>query len=152
MEKSLRFLFTLSKKCIIIERHKLFQRYFKDVSEIFQSSLSALRFCMCGTGHDKKVRRILMKKGSSRNRRKAPPRREAQPRREARPPSCYPVRDNVYSFEQERQRKQRQVQTRKSQGYPPPAATAKKQKKQRKKRKRAYMVMPLLIFAMIALY
>ena len=27
-----------------------------------------------------------MKKGSSRNRRKAPPRREAQPRREARPP------------------------------------------------------------------
>ncbi len=93
-----------------------------------------------------------MKKGSSRNRRKAPPRREAQPRREARPPSRYPVRDNVYSFEQERQRKQRQVQTRKSQGYPPPAATAKKQKKQRKKRKRAYMVMPLLIFAMIALY
>ena len=73
-----------------------------------------------------------MKKGSSRNRRKAPPRREAQPRREARPPSRYPVRDNVYSFEQERQRKQRQVQTRKSQGYPPSRNCKKTEKAEEK--------------------
>lgn len=86
-----------------------------------------------------------MKKGSSGNRRKAPPRRETPP------PRRYPMRDNVYSFEQERQRKQRQAYGQKPKSQPAPAP-AKKQKKQRKKRRRAYMVMPLLIFAMIAVY
>lgn len=86
-----------------------------------------------------------MKKGSSGNRRKAPPRRETPP------PRRYPMRDNVYSFEQERQRKQRQAYGQKPKSQPAPAS-AKKQKKQRKKRRRAYMVMPLLIFAMIAVY
>lgn len=90
-----------------------------------------------------------MKKGSSGNRRKAPPRREAPP------PRRYPSRDNVYSFEQERQRKQRQArggQRPKSYPPPPPQKKQKKQKKQRKKRKRAYMAMPLLVFAIIAVY
>lgn len=83
-----------------------------------------------------------MKKGSSGNRRKAPPRREA-------PPGRYPARDNVYSIE--RERRMRQGQAKRPQGYPA-AAPAKKKKKTRKKRSRAYLVMPLLIFAMIAVY
>ena len=71
-----------------------------------------------------------MKKGSSRNRRKAPPRREAQPRWEARPPSRYPVRDNVYSFEQERQRKQRQAEIS---GLSAPSRNCKKTEKAEEK-------------------
>lgn len=86
-----------------------------------------------------------MKKGSSRNRKKTPRRRETPaPRR-------YPTRDNVYNFEQER--RQRQLDTgRRSQNSRKPSAPVKKQKKRPKRRSRAYLVMPLLIFAIIAVY
>lgn len=88
-----------------------------------------------------------MKKGSSGNR-KRPPRREE---------SRYPTRDNVYSLQQERQRRQaqearqareqRQYQNEYSQNTGP----APKKKKNRK-RKGSQMIMPLIVFAIVALY
>ena len=91
-----------------------------------------------------------MKKGSSGNRRR-PPR---QPQQQA-PASRYPTRDNVYSLQQERSRRQQQEaqrarnQARYQQSYaevqPAPV------KKNRRKRS-ANMTMPLLVFAIIAIY
>ena len=96
-----------------------------------------------------------MKKGSSGNRnRKRPPQQE--PRR-------YPTRDNVYSLQQERQRRQQQEvrQARERQQYqngyyqnqngyyqnaPAP------QKKKRKRKKTNHMIVPLIVFAIIAIY
>ena len=87
-----------------------------------------------------------MKKGSSGNRRR-PPR---QPQQQA-PASRYPTRDNVYSLQQERQRRQAQEvqrarnQNRYQQGYPsvemqpaPKRKNRKKEKKRVKKRLKEY--------------
>lgn len=92
-----------------------------------------------------------MKKGSSGNRKKRrPPRLEA-------PVNRYPTRDNVYNLQRERQRRQAQAerQAREWQqaqmGYaqtPHPA----KRKKHRQRRRGSHMMMPLLVFAIIALY
>ena len=92
-----------------------------------------------------------MKKGSSGNRKKRrPPRPEA-------PVNRYPTRDNVYNLQRERQRRQAQAerQAREWQqaqmGYaqtPHPA----KRKKHRQRRRGSHMMMPLLVFAIIALY
>ena len=87
-----------------------------------------------------------MKKGSSGNR-KRPPR---QPQA---PASRYPTRDNVYSLQQERQRRQQEEaqRARYQQDYrygerqPAP-------KKKNRKRKNSNMIMPLIVFAIIALY
>lgn len=88
-----------------------------------------------------------MKKGSSRNRKKMPRRREAPaPRR-------YPTRDNVYSFEQERRQRQQQGYAgRGPQDSRRPPAPVKKQKKHHKRHSRTYLIMPLLIFAIVAVY
>ena len=89
-----------------------------------------------------------MKKGSSGNR-KRPPRQEA-------PASRYPTRDNVYSLQQERQRRQAQeaMQARERQqyqnGYYQNAPVPKK--KNRKRKKSNHMIMPLIVFAIIAIY
>ena len=69
----------------------------------------------------------------------------------------YPTRDNVYNLQRERQRRQAQAerQAREWQqaqmGYaqtPHPA----KRKKHRQRRRGSHMMMPLLVFAIIALY
>lgn len=91
-----------------------------------------------------------MKKGSSGNRRrKAPPRQDVPDRR-------YPTRENVYSLQQERQRRQRQEaeQARARQQYHESYGQHHQPvtKKKRKKRKTNHMALPLLIFAIIALY
>lgn len=90
-----------------------------------------------------------MKKGSSGNRRR-PPRQEA-------PASRYPTRDNVYSLQQERQRRQQQEaqwareqqrhqqEYRSAGGHPAP-------KKKNRRRKNSHMMMPLIVFAIIAIY
>ena len=89
-----------------------------------------------------------MKKGSSGNRNR-PPRQEA-------PASRYPTRDNVYSLQQERQRRQAQeaMQARERQqyqnGYYQNAPVPKK--KNRKRKKSNHMIMPLIVFAIIAIY
>ena len=94
-------------------------------------------------------RGIPMKKGSSGNR-KRPPRQQA-------PASRYPTRDNVYSLQQERQRRQQQEaqrarnQSRYQQGYPS-AETKPVPEKKNRKRKNGNMVMPLIVFAIIAIY
>ena len=71
--------------------------------------------------------------------------------------SRYPTRDNVYNLQRERQRRQAQEerQAREWQqaqmGYaqtPHPA----KRKKHRQRRRGSHMMMPLLVFAIIALY
>ena len=92
-----------------------------------------------------------MKKGSSGNRRR-PPR---QPQQQA-PASRYPTRDNVYSLQQERNRRQQQEvqrgreQQRYANAYRPAAEPAPKKKN--RKRKNNTMIMPLIVFAVIALY
>lgn len=90
-----------------------------------------------------------MKKGSSGNR-KRPPRQEI-------PSNRYPTRENVYNLQQERARRQAQEarKARERQQYPtaygqPPRSTAKKQHK--RKRKGGHMIMPLIVFAIIAIY
>ena len=85
-----------------------------------------------------------MKKGSSGNR-KRPPR---QPQA---PASRYPTRDNVYSLQQERQRRQQQEVQRARQGYRP-VEEQPVPKKKNKKRKNSNMIMPLIVFAIIAIY
>lgn len=88
-----------------------------------------------------------MKKGSSGNR-KRPPR---QPQQQ---PSRYPTRDNVYSLQQERNRRQEAQRVREQQRYPnsyQPAAEPTPKKKNRK-RKNSAMIMPMIVFAVIALY
>lgn len=88
-----------------------------------------------------------MKKGSSGNRTR-PPRREE---------SRYPTRDNVYNLQQERQKRQAQEarQARERQryqnGYPQNSGPAPKKKKNRK-RKGSHMIMPLIVFAIVAIY
>lgn len=87
-----------------------------------------------------------MKKGSSGNRKRPP--------RQAPPPSHrYPTRDNVYSLQQERQRRQQQEarQERYANSYAPTPQPAPKKKKKRK-RKGSHLMMPLIVFAIIALY
>ena len=90
-----------------------------------------------------------MKKGSSGNR-KRPPRQEM-------PASRYPTRENVYNLQQERQRRQAQEarQARERQLYQnsynqTSRPVPKKQKK--RKRKGNHMIMPLIVFAIIAIY
>ena len=90
-----------------------------------------------------------MKKGSSGNR-KRPPRQEA-------PVSRYPTRDNVYSLQQERQKRQAQEarQARERQQYQngyPQASRSVPKKKNRRRRKGSHMIMPLIVFAIIAIY
>ena len=81
-----------------------------------------------------------MKKGSSGNRKRPP-----QPTQK---PSRYPTRDNVYSLQQERQKRQQQ-EARRDRGYQPEPQPPKKQQK---KRKNGHLVMPFIIFAIIAIY
>ena len=92
-----------------------------------------------------------MKKGSSRNR-KRPPR---QPQNQA-PASRYPTKDNVYSLQQERQRRQEQEaqRARTQQRYPSRYQQEIQQPAPRKKNRRrnGNMIMPLIVFAIIALY
>ena len=91
-----------------------------------------------------------MKKGSSGNRRKPPRQPQA-------PASRYPTRDNVYNLQQERMRKeQMEAQRARNQGryqqnYRPAEAQPAPKKKNRK-RKNNNMIMPLIVFAIIALY
>ncbi len=94
-----------------------------------------------------------MKKGSSgnKNRRKAPPRKEAATSR-------YPTRDNVYQLQQERQKRQewqsrqayQNMQLRQNMRETP--SSAQKKHQQSRKRKNGHLVMPLIIFATIAIY
>lgn len=90
-----------------------------------------------------------MKKGSSGNRRR-PPRPEA-------PASRYPTRDNVYSLQQERRRREQQEaqwareQQRHRQEYRP-AGERPAPKKKHRRRKNSHMIMPLIVFAIIAIY
>ncbi len=92
-----------------------------------------------------------MKKGSSRNR-KRPPR---QPQHQA-PASRYPTKDNVYSLQQERQRRQEQGaqrarnQQRYQQRYQQEVQQPAPKKKNRKRN--GNMIMPLIVFAIIAIY
>ena len=91
-----------------------------------------------------------MKKGSSGNRRKRKP-----PVQET---SRYPTRDNVYSLQRERQRRQAQEerQAREWQqaqmGYAQTPHHSTKRKKHKRKRRGSQMMMPLVVFAIIALY
>ncbi|WP_458407745.1 HlyD family efflux transporter periplasmic adaptor subunit [Anaerotignum sp.] len=92
-----------------------------------------------------------MKKGSSGNRRR-PPR---QPQQQA--PSRYPTRDNVYSLQQERQRRQQQEaqRARNQQRYQQDYRYAEGQpvpRKKNRRRKNSNMIMPLIVFAIIAIY
>lgn len=93
-----------------------------------------------------------MKKGSSGNRRRPP--RQPQPQA---PASRYPTRDNIYSLQQERSRRQQQEaqQARQRQRYQQtngPAAGRPVPKKKNRRRKNSHMIMPLMVFAIIALY
>ena len=95
-------------------------------------------------------RGIPMKKGSSGNRRR-PPR---QPQQQA--PSRYPTRDNVYSLQQERQRRQQQEahranQQRYQQQYGR-QMEAQPVPRKKNRRKNSNMAMPLIVFAIIAIY
>lgn len=81
-----------------------------------------------------------MKKGSSGNRKRPP--------QQAQKPSRYPTRDNVYSLQQERQKRQQQ-EARQARGYQPEPQPPKKQQR---KRKNGHLVMPFIIFAIIAIY
>ena len=91
-----------------------------------------------------------MKKGSSGNRRRPPRPPQA-------PASRYPTRDNVYSLQQERMRKEQMEaqrlrnQGRYQQSYRPAEPQPAPRKKNRK-RKNSNMIMPLIVFAIIALY
>lgn len=91
-----------------------------------------------------------MKKGSSGNRRKRKP-----PVQET---SRYPTRDNVYSLQRERQRRQAQEekQAREWQqaqmGYAQTPHHSTKRKKHKRRRRGSQMMMPLVVFAIIALY
>lgn len=91
-----------------------------------------------------------MKKGSSGNRRKRKP-----PVQET---SRYPTRDNVYSLQRERQRRQAQEerQAREWQqaqmGYAQTPYHSTKRKKHKRRRRGSQMMMPLVVFAIIALY
>ena len=91
-----------------------------------------------------------MKKGSSGNR-KRPPR---QPQA---PASRYPTRDNVYSLQQERQRRQQQEaqrarQQQRYQQYGRQMEVQPAPKKKNRRRKNSNMIMPLIVFAIIAIY
>jgi len=86
-----------------------------------------------------------MKKGSSGNS-KRPPQQQA-------PASRYPTRDNVYSLQQERQKRQedqRAKQQRYQEVYRPAEEPAPRKKN--KKRKNSNMIMPLIVFAVITVY
>ncbi|MBR4283683.1 MAG: hypothetical protein IKT48_03125, partial [Anaerotignum sp.] len=91
-----------------------------------------------------------MKKGSSGNRRRPPRPPQA-------PASRYPTRDNVYSLQQERMRKEQMEaqrlrnQGRYQQSYRPQEPQPAPRKKNRR-RKNNNMIMPLIVFAIIALY
>ena len=91
-----------------------------------------------------------MKKGSSGNRRRPPRPPQA-------PASRYPTRDNVYSLQQERMRKEQMEaqrlrnQGRYQQSYRPQEPQPAPRKKNRR-RKNNNMLMPLIVFAIIALY
>ncbi len=87
-----------------------------------------------------------MKKGSSGNR-KRPPQQQAQTSR-------YPTRDNVYSLQQERHRRQQQEaqRARQQQMNRHPAAPQPAAGKKNRRRKNGNMVMPLIVFAIIAIY
>lgn len=89
-----------------------------------------------------------MKKGSSRNRKRPP---QQQP-----PARQYPTRNNVYSLQQERQRRQQEEErwARQQQQYPQGGHTAQAHpsRKKKKKRKNGNMIMPLIVFAIIAVY
>ncbi|MBR4935441.1 MAG: hypothetical protein IKT73_03275 [Anaerotignum sp.] len=91
-----------------------------------------------------------MKKGSSGNRRRPPRQPQA-------PASRYPTKDNVYSLQQERQKRQYQEaqQARQQQRYKsnyPGVESQPVAKKKTRKRKNSNMIMPLIVFAIIALY
>lgn len=91
-----------------------------------------------------------MKKGSSGNR-KRPPRRPQQQASASR----YPTRDNVYSLQQERLRRQQQEAQRARQRYQQEYRYAEEQpvpRKKNKRRKNNNMIMPLIVFAIIAVY
>ena len=93
-----------------------------------------------------------MKRGSSGNRKK-----RKTPRQET---NRYPSANNVYNLQRERQRRQaqearqarewQQAQRGYAQNYRP--AKPAKPKKNRRKRAGGHMVMPLVVFAMIAVY
>ena len=91
-----------------------------------------------------------MKKGSSGNRRRPPRPPQA-------PASRYPTKDNVYSLQQERMRKEQMEaqrlrnQGRYQQSYRPQEPQPAPRKKNRR-RKNNNMLMPLIVFAIIALY
>ena len=91
-----------------------------------------------------------MKKGSSGNRKRPPRPTQA-------PASRYPTKDNVYSLQQERMRKeQMEAQRLRNQGRYQrnirPQDTQSAPKKKNRKRKNNNMIMPLIVFAIIALY
>ena len=94
-------------------------------------------------------RGIPMKKGSSGNRRR-PPR---QPQQQA--PSRYPTRDNVYSLQQERQRRQQEAHRANQQRYQQQYGRqmeAQPMPRKKNRRKNSNMAMPLIVFAIIAIY
>ena len=88
-----------------------------------------------------------MKKGSSGNRNR-PPREQA-------PASRYPTRDNVYSLQQERQRREQQEvqRARNRQKYQQEYVQERPAlRKTNKKRKNSNMIIPLIVFAIVAIY
>lgn len=91
-----------------------------------------------------------MKKGSSGNRKRPPRQSQA-------PASRYPTRDNVYSLQQERQRRQQQEaqrarQQQRYQQYGRQMEVQPAPKKKNRRRKNSNMIMPLIVFAIIAIY
>ena len=88
-----------------------------------------------------------MKKGSSGNRRRPPRQPQA-------PASRYPTRDNVYSLQQERRkREQQEAQRIRQQRYQQEYHYAEPvSEKKNKRRKNSNMIMPLIVFAIIAVY
>ncbi len=87
-----------------------------------------------------------MKKGSSGNR-KRPPQQQARTTA-----GRYPTRDNVYSLQQERYRRQQQEARRERQASPQAAELQPAPRKKNTGRKNSNMVMPLIVFAIIAVY
>ena len=92
-----------------------------------------------------------MKKGSSGNRKKR--KRPASPREQMpqTPPRRYPTRDNVYSLQQERQRRQALEEQRQRQHQELQYHSGHTRKKSRR-RKSNQMVMPVIVFTIIAIY
>ncbi len=92
-----------------------------------------------------------MKKGSSGNRKKR--KRPASPREQVQqtPPRRYPTRDNVYSLQQERQRRQAMEEQRQRQQRELQYQNGRVRKKSRR-RKSNPIIMPVIVFTMVAIY